>query len=269
VADQKEALKRWIPGDSPELERGEIHVWLARLDTDVAAVQSMHGVLSTEERDRAARFKIESGAERYTMARGFLRRLLGMYLQRDPASLAFTYNSYGKPALSEPSNLVPNGRLCFNLSHSAGLALYAFTWEGDLGVDIEKYREEVLREKLADRFFSSQEAEELAALHPADQLRGFFTCWTRKESYIKARGDGLSRSLNSFAVSLRPQEPPALRWCQDDPAATLRWRVWDVAVPPGYAASLMAPATALRCRRFELLSPDKPPLVSEAGSETH
>ena len=212
----------------------------------------MDEILSQEERDRAALFRITGGRERYTMGRGFLRLLLGQYLKRNPAELVFAYNSFGKPSLVElgDPNLVR--RLGFNLSHSAGLALLAFSWEGELGVDIEKYREEVIREKLAERFFSATETEELTGLDPGEQLSAFFNCWTRKEAYIKARGDGLSRSLSSFAVSLRPTEPPVLRWCHDDPQASVRWRIWNVQVPSGYAGCLIAPATATGLREFEL-----------------
>ena len=258
-----------MPRVVPSLGGGEIHVWLASLDSTPADYESMHDILSAEERERAARFKIAGGRERYTMGRGFLRMFLAYYTQMDPARLGFAYNPFGKPRLLEEGiDSGSNQRVHFNLSHSGGLAVYGFTRDGDLGVDIEKYRDEVLREKLADRFFSPEEAEELASLDSSHQLQGFFTCWTRKESYIKARGDGLSRSLSSFAVSLRPQDPPMLRWCHDDPQVQVRWRVWNLEVPQGYAGCAVAPAGARRCLQWDLNAPDKPPLVTEAGSPT-
>lgn len=249
---------------------GEAHVWLVPLEVDASDFHAMDEVLCVEERDRAARFKIAGGRERYTMGRGFLRLLLGHYVKVEPAALSFRYNSYGKPSLPDGGgNLGSVAPIGFNLSHSGGYAVLGFTREGELGVDIEKYREEVLREKLADRFFAPQEAQELASLPPEDQLPGFFACWTRKEAYIKARGDGLSRSLSSFAVSLRAQEPAVLRWCHDDPEVSSRWRVWNLAVPSGYAGCLVGPAGASRCREFDLTGVIKPQLVSGAGSATH
>lgn len=246
------SLNRCLTAEpSLEIPRGEIHSWLVPLTAPAEWVESFSHFLSSDEQQRAARFSFPEGRRRYTLARGVLRYLLGRYLHRDPAGLSFAYNSFGKPSLSglpAESTLPP---LDFNLSHSHDLALYAFAREGALGVDLERQRAEVLGERLADRFFSPEEAHELAALEPSQQLRGFFDCWTRKEAYIKARGDGLSRSLSSFAVSLRPDEPPSLRWCHDDPEASRRWRIWPIRVPLEFVACVVAPSTATRLREFE------------------
>jgi 4'-phosphopantetheinyl transferase len=138
---------------------------------------------------------------RFIAARALLRDLLAGYLGQSPGAIRFEYNEWGKPALAP--GLVASD-LRFNLSHSQDLAMYAFVIERDVGVDIEMIRAEVANERIAENFFSRWEVETLRALPREHQVEAFFNCWTRKEAYVKARGQGLSIELDSFDVSLVP-----------------------------------------------------------------
>ena len=128
--------------------------------------------------------------------------------------------------------------LCFNLSHSHGIALYAITCGREIGIDIEYFRPDVEVEKLAERFFSPREAAVLRALPEHLRKEGFFNCWTRKEAYIKAEGKGMSIPLSAFDVSLTPGEPAALLRTESHPQETSRWSLQALSPEPGYTAAL-------------------------------
>ena len=163
----------------------------------------MRTILNAEETARADRFLMDVHRNRFIAGRALLRDLLAGYLDEPPETIRFEYNEWGKPALAPGFT----GRdLRFNLSHSQNLAMYAFVLERDVGVDIEMIRAEVANERVAENFFSPWEVETLRALSLEHQAEAFFNCWTRKEAYVKARGQGLSIDLKSFDVSLEPGE---------------------------------------------------------------
>ena len=171
----------------------------------------------------------------YIVARGGLRTLLGHYLNCIPQALRFAYTTYGKPALIDAAS--PES-IRFNLSHSGDLVLYAFTRGRELGIDIEWMRPDFARDQIAEQFFSARENTALRALDASQRVIGFFNCWTRKEAYIKARGQGLSLPLNQFDVSLTPGEPAALLQTHDIPEEASRWTLCALNPGPGYAAAL-------------------------------
>jgi 4'-phosphopantetheinyl transferase len=213
------------------LEPGQVHVWNIVLDQPDGLVQELRGLLSADELARADKFRVARGAERYIVGRSALRTLLGQYTGVPPEALVFAYNEFGKPEL-------PGSDVCFNLSHSHGMALAAFARGRAIGVDIERIREEVIHERIADRFFSPAEARALASLPPRQQAEAFFNCWTRKEAWIKARGEGLSIALDSFEVTLVPGEPAQLLATRPDPEEAGRWSLHELDCEPGYAAAL-------------------------------
>jgi 4'-phosphopantetheinyl transferase len=192
-----------------KLERGELHVWFARLDRTPARLTRMRTILDPEETARADRFFMDVHRNRFIAGRALLRDLLAGYLGQPPEAIQFAYNEWGKPALA-PGFAARDLR--FNLSHSQDLAMYAFVIGRDVGVDLELIRAEVANERVAENFFSPSEVSTLRALPLEHQAEGFFNCWTRKEAYVKARGQGLSIELKSFDVSLIPgQEAKILR----------------------------------------------------------
>lgn len=239
----------WERGPArPALARGEVHVWRARLDAPDRAARALRELLAPEERARADRFRFEKDRLHFTAARGLLRTLAGRYLGLAPAALNFSYNAYGKPSLDAHSD-----ELRFNVSHSKGLAVYAFARGREVGVDVEFLNDAVACEGIAARFFAPAEAAVLGALPPGERTRAFFNCWTRKEAYIKAHGEGLSLALDGFEVSLAPGEPCALVSTRHDPAQAACWSLRELEPAPGYVGAVAAEGHGwrLRCWRWE------------------
>lgn len=224
------------------LNEGEVHVWRASLDSDSATAERYWATLSEDERDRARRFHFERDRRRFVAARGKLRDMLGRYLGRQPAQIRFTYNSYGKPSLAGDER----DRLRFNASHSYGAGLYAFKLRGEVGVDIEELRDDFASLDVAERFFSKSEVRVLGSLPAHIRTQGFFNCWTRKEAYIKALGEGLSHPLDRFTVSLTPGESARLISTDTDASEASEWTIIDLKPFRGFAAALAVKGTNLK-----------------------
>lgn len=217
------------------LSSAEVHLWRAPLDLTAPCVQRLQCTLSTDELHRAERFYFQRDRRRFTVARGVLRSILSRYLGLEPQQLRFCYSPYGKPALVSTLN---TARLYFNVSHSHELALYAVTYDRNIGVDVEHIRTNFACEDIAERFFSPQERAVLRCVPAQVKYEAFFNCWTRKEAYIKARGEGLALPLDQFDVSLAPGEPAALLATRWAPHEAARWALRELMPGPGYAAAL-------------------------------
>jgi len=216
----------------PELPLTAAHVWKRSLHGSDAELEACHELLSEEEREKAARYRVERPRTDYILTRGTLRSLLSKYLRTTPQEISFRYTQYGKPFLANDTDLA------FNVSHSEGLALLAFTRKRDIGVDVEKFRPQTDALKLAERFFSVHERESLRSLSSDELHTAFFRCWTRKEAYIKAKGEGLSLPLHQFDVSIEPDPAEALIATRPDGAEATRWMLRNLQTNPGYAAAL-------------------------------
>ncbi len=239
----------WRPAVSRgELRENEVHVWRASLDVSSEELETLARSLSEEEQARAKRYIVESARVHFAAARGILRDILSRYLDLPPAEIRFTYGNSGKPALAGEIN---PAALQFNLSHSHGFALYAVTCGREVGIDIEKVRPEPAAARIAERFFSPCEATALRELPPELMPAGFFLCWTRKEAYIKACGEGLYMNLKNFDVSLTPGEPAKLLAVRDDASEASRWSLMDLKPHPHYAAALAVEGTPPISRWFE------------------
>ena len=223
------------PPEHVELSSNEVHVWRASLDLPLPSTQSLLAILSDGERARAGRFRSPRNGQRSVASRGLLRLLLAHYLAADPSQIRLRYNREGKPALADEA--VACG-LRFNVSHSQGLALFAFARGRELGVDLERMDPAVSSERIPEHFFSPRECAALRALPVEQQSEAFFACWTRKEAYIKAKGKGLAIRLDHFDVSLGPGEPAALLETAEGSQETLRWSLHDLSPAPGYAGAL-------------------------------
>ncbi len=155
----------------------------------------MRALLTGDERERAGRFHFQRDSSAFAISRGLLRTLAGRYLDAPPERLRFDYTPYGKPYLAGQFAGSP---LRFNLSHAHELVLYAFTSGAEVGVDVEYLRPELAGAEIAERFFSPREVEALLTLPVEGRTEAFFRCWTRKEAFIKAVGQGLSFPLDQF-----------------------------------------------------------------------
>ena len=233
-----------LPNADLSLPRSEVHVWRALLDQP-QSLTAFLASLAHDEQERAARFLFQKDRQRFIAARGLLRAILSRYLNLRPDDLSFGYSAHGKPFLAS----APGGDLRFNVSHSHGLALFAFARERDLGIDVEQMRPEVAGQRIAERFFSAAEVAALRELPAEQQREAFFNCWTRKEAYIKARGEGLSLSLDQFDVSLAPGQPPALLRTAMAADEASRWSMIELAPTAVYKAALVVEGQdwQLRC----------------------
>jgi 4'-phosphopantetheinyl transferase len=231
------------PSRDVKLGPHDVHLWIAAIPDCLPALDDYQRVLAEEERERAGRFHFDRDRRRYAITRGILRKLIGRYTGRTDVILAC--NRYGKPALDDRTSA-----LRFNVAHSRDLALFGFTLQHEIGVDVEWIRPDFATTDVAERFFAPDEAIALEALPQPMRVQAFFNCWTRKEAYLKARGMGLSLGLHSFAVTLRPAEPAALVRVNDDPNAPQRWTMADLATTEGYAAAVAVEALGLVCHHF-------------------
>lgn len=257
----------WPAGPiSPNLRDNQVHVWSASLDVSPAHLSALHRILSEEEREKEKRLRFQWDKDRYVVSEAVLRAILGRYLGAPPASLRFVRNPHGKPTLAPELGT----DLRFNMSHSQNLALYAITRGREVGVDVESVQtgpgetgpgaarisdevpsgarqtdgrridgRRIDAMQIAEQFFSSYEVACLRQLPQGLQQRAFFHTWTRKEAYLKARGEGLTVPLNEFEVSVNPDEPAALLRAQGHPQEAQRWLLRALEPAAGFVATVV------------------------------
>jgi 4'-phosphopantetheinyl transferase len=218
------------------LVTGEAHLWWIPLSADALAVDLHRQVLPSDELERAGRFYFAEHRRKFIIAHGAMRRLLSRYVNVPPKELEFVYGPKGKPEFSPIQN--PD-QIKFNLSHSEDLALLAVSRNQELGVDVEFVKADFGGLEIAERFFSAGEVQTLFALDVAEQNQAFFACWTRKEAFIKAVGEGLSLPLDSFDVVFAPGAKPALTRVEGNPDETSRWCMYDIPAGAEYKAALV------------------------------
>jgi 4'-phosphopantetheinyl transferase len=215
------------------LPDGGIVLYLLDLSSLAVAESRWRELLSHDERERAGRFHFERDQQQYCATRAVLRTLLGAYLQTPPQQLSFQYSDKGKPSI--PPQYRGRG-VAFNVSHSGELALLGFAQGSEIGVDIEKIRDDFDSAAIARRFFSAREQEQLSRLPVEQQHHAFFRCWTCKEAFIKALGEGLSHPLDQFDVSLDASGTVSLTTRPNAEEAE-RWQLQSVDAGRGYAAA--------------------------------
>jgi 4'-phosphopantetheinyl transferase len=221
----------------------EIHVWCANLDKLAAALPAYAEPLSESERKRADRFHFDRDRNRFIVRHGLLRMILGRYLNIGPECVAFTYETHGKPLISGRSTRT---RFHFNLSHSDGLALIAGSRRAALGVDIERVRFVPDADQIAARFFSPSESAMLNAVPAEQKMEAFFHCWTRKEAYLKATGEGIADALPRIEVSLSPAQPARLLRIGGDAMDASHWTLSALTPAPGFVGALAIKAGGLK-----------------------
>ena len=215
----------------------DVHIWRARLDIPDTRLSSLETMLSKNERRRADRFHFDKDRKRYIASQGTLRTLLGRYLGCQPGKVKIVHGSYGKPELAEVADDFP---LRFNLAHSHQIGLLAFTLNREIGVDVERARPLQYGPRIAERFFSPNEYAVWQAQELEERQDAFFRCWTRKEAYIKAVGEGLSYPLQQFDVSLTKDDPARILAIKGNEEEGRYWSVKELSPAPGYAAAVVA-----------------------------
>jgi len=206
----------------------EVHLWAWTLQPAAGDLSAHLQILDRQEQERVQRFHFAADAERYAVAHGNLRRILGAYLNLAPERLCFRNNQFGKPELAGETTLK------FSLSHSKRIAVLAVDHLQPVGVDVEDVRP--IEAEVADGHFSATELTDLHGLQGEDWLAGFYRCWTRKEAILKAEGVGLSRALDSFDVSLLPDKKAELISTRQ--RFSYPWRLHDVSPSSGSIGAL-------------------------------
>ena len=222
--------------EDSEIRNGIPHIWLLDFRELDDYSDKLVKVLSEDELIRAKKFYFDDDRRAYITTRGCLRYLLASFTAMDPAKIVFKYTDHGKPIIEQEG-----ADLQFNVSHSRNLGLIGFHVGSPIGVDIESVKHSGDLEQVARRFFSANEVSSLLSLPEKEQITGFYNCWTRKESFIKALGHGLSFPLDQFEVSLAPGERAAVLNTYFDPPEKLKWSLEALDVPQGYAAAFAVP----------------------------
>lgn len=236
-------VSAWVLSDN------DIHIWRVPLNQSSERTVRLQQVLSSDERAKAERFHFDKDRNQFVQARAALRFILSEYLNVDsedlfaippsmfanPRTLEFSYGPQGKPALA---NEHADSRLRFNLSRREGLALVAVTRGREIGVDVELVDTDLPIFEIAATSFSETEFSTLRTLSEDMHAAGFYNCWTRKEAYVKARGEGLSFPLKQFDVSLTPGAAAMLLNVRDNVDEVDRWTLQEIPVGDSYVAAL-------------------------------
>ena len=230
-------IRTWeVPLPALDLAETEVQVWQADQDQPPDLMEAFRRTLSVDEMERAGRFRFDRDRFHFTVARGILRQMLGNFLHIAASKVRFHYGEYGKPALSEEFS---SSRLKFNISHSDRRVLMAFAIGRELGIDIERIRPDFATDNIAERFFSAFEVERLRSLPSTVRAEAFFNCWTRKEAFIKAIGEGLSYPLDGFDVTLAPGEPAKLLAIGARVPSSDEWAMLNLEACEGYRAAIV------------------------------
>lgn len=230
-------FREFSPGDGlPALQKDHVHVLTVDVHNALRRCPALQRMLTEKELRKSASFRFSEDRDRFVVARGLLRKVLGGYLQKKAPHVALRTTKSGKPELDVCDRSI--APIKFNVSHSGNVALLALTLEKDVGVDVEQVHDIQEMDQLVASFFSTNERRQYERLPRPDRLTAFYRCWTGKESFVKALGEGLSRNLKSFDIEYLPDTPPRILSVRDDalPSAS-RWHL-DIRTPlPGYIAA--------------------------------
>lgn len=244
------ASDAWAPPPAGRLalNADEVHVWRASLRPPAHVLARLETHLSPDERARAARFRFAEHRDAFVAGRGAQREILARYTGLPPHAHAYAETSHGKQSLAGAAATLG---IRYNVSNSGDLALYAVAVDRELGVDLEKLKPMPDGIDIAQRFFSAPENAVFAALDEAVRDLAFFNCWTRKEAYIKAVGEGLSMPLDRFDVSFAPGEPARLLRTRGDEAEAARWSMAALDPGAGYVGAIVVEGDGWRPVLFD------------------
>jgi 4'-phosphopantetheinyl transferase len=210
---------------------GMIVVWLAQVSTSQERLPFLEPCLDAHDRERAARFRFAEDRARYVLGRALARNILGRYLSLAPERIELAYTDRGRPIFPHDETLH------FSLTHTHDLVAVALTAHAQVGIDIEYMERKLNLEELAERILSAEDFRVFKALPDLEKEPAFFRVWTRKEAYLKARGEGISEGLQKISVAFGPDAITFLTDARDELAAP-KWRVHALDLPDGYMGSL-------------------------------
>jgi 4'-phosphopantetheinyl transferase len=235
-----------------------IVVWIARLSQSRDTLASLEPCLDGHDRERAARFHFADDRARFVLGRGLLRKCLGFYLEQSPETIELAYTDLGRPILPHDATIQ------FNISHTKDLVTLAVTAHAQVGIDVELAHPHPDLIELANRIFSETDFQKFQALPSGEALPAFYRAWTRKEAYLKARGEGIAEGLPLISASLGAEKTSTITDTRDK-AAAQTWRVVDLLVPNDYTACLACDDAHKRveCRYVHL---DKGEIIGDSSS---
>jgi 4'-phosphopantetheinyl transferase len=225
-----------------QLKHAVVNVWCARLEPAVD-IQALRCLLSADELARAAQFRLDRHALEFVFGRAMLRRILASYTGTPAERISFVYGASGKPALAEQNG---GHDIRFNLSHCARLLLCIVAWGREVGIDVEEIDARLASRAIAKLFFSAKETARLRAAPVGCAAKTFFTCWTRKEAYVKARGIGVALILPELDL---PAAPTTSVHCDGK-----EWTLVSFTPAPGYVAAIAVEGSGvdLRLREYRM-----------------
>jgi 4'-phosphopantetheinyl transferase len=210
---------------------GHMIVWIARVSKAQDSLIYLEPYLDIHDRERAARFHFSEDRARFVLGRGLLRKCLGHYLQQAPETIELAYTDLGRPILPHDETIQ------FSLSHTHDLVAVAVTAHARVGIDLEYVQTHTDLPELAKRIFSEEDLQAFQALPDSEAPAAFLRAWTRKEAYLKARGEGIAEGLRQVSVSLGPEKTGSVHDVRDESAAE-SWRLFTLPVPADYMGSL-------------------------------
>jgi 4'-phosphopantetheinyl transferase len=226
-----------------------VDIWQLALTASHYAVDDFSTLLAPDEISRASQYKFDHLSVAFCLSRAALRALLGAYLEVRPIEARLMYGPNGKPMVAGLTSVR------FNLSHSGDIAVFAFTSDIQIGIDIERIHLIENIQEIAKQCLCSEEQSELASISSAElKTRAFFNCWTRKEAFIKATGEGLTVPLDSFCVTLMPESDARLKYVSGQPGRPETWSLCDLNLHPDYAAAIAYQGPVRRVRVFPLMA---------------
>ncbi|HEY0258103.1 MAG TPA: 4'-phosphopantetheinyl transferase superfamily protein, partial [Candidatus Methylacidiphilales bacterium] len=210
---------------------GHMVVWIARVSQARASLPHLESCLDAGDRQRAARFHFAEDRARFVLGRGLLRKCLGYHLRQTPETIELATTEFGRPVLAG------NREIQFSLTHTGDLVAVAVTSGAQIGIDLELVQPQRDLPGLAERIFSPEDLREFLALSPGDQTGAFYRAWTRKEAYLKARGEGIAAGLQGTSVSFGQEEAVTLRNSPDE-TDRAQWQLLALPLPADYAGCL-------------------------------
>ena len=226
------------------LNSNQIHLWLIDVFNVSNNEHQFDFLLNEDELMKKSKYHFERDRIVYSTSRGILRILLHSYLNVDNDKIVFTYNEFGKPYLND--NQLEG--LFFNTTHSKKFAMLAFNKNDEIGVDIEHINQNMIKDDISKNYFSPYEISEYSKVEKSRQADAFFKIWTRKEAYIKARGEGLSIPLDSFDITLDPELPKLLRSTTDQSIS--KWMLYNLEIHDEYCGALVNCGERKQIKKF-------------------
>ena len=218
------------------LKPNEVHVWLLWHCDAPADTDRFIDHLSIDEQERAARYLNERAKYEYCLTRSSLRALLARYYVAQPSDFEFVYGEHGKPSLTQ-NHAAGHRPLQFNVAHTRHLSAFAFSRDSLVGVDVEFQRDVSDAGRIVESKFASEERVVYATAPRSIQKELFFRGWTRKEAFIKATGEGLCRSLESFAVSIDGHADDA-QFLRIDEDAVTNWSLANLSLGEQHSGAI-------------------------------